>query len=180
VDWYLSSEGQQHIPELQRVALADPSEETDALLLGYAMEGIRLAGTFGLYRRAAVADTIKEDDGRELHIQAGDCVFVSSASASHEEAYFPEANTVNPRRPIDSYLLYSAGPQASLGHEVTHVALVELFRALFRRRGLKRVPGALGELKKIPTPGGNFVYMTEDWGGVSPFPCNMKVTWDNA
>lgn len=143
------------------------------------MEGVRLAGAFGTYRQAATADAIKEDDGREIRVEAGDRIFVSLVSAAREEAYFPEASTVNPRRPIESYIHYGAGPHACLGKEISQVALVELFRALFRKKGLKRVPGALGELKKIPGPDGFFVYMTEDWGGGSPFPTSMKITWDN-
>ncbi len=47
------------------------------------MEGIRLAGTFGSYREAAVADTIPEDDGREVSVKAGDRVFVSFVSPAH-------------------------------------------------------------------------------------------------
>ncbi|KAK9441774.1 heme peroxidase [Metarhizium brunneum] len=178
VDWYLSPEGQEYIPELQRLAVAESSPENDALLLGYAMEGVRLASAFGLFREAAETETIKEDDGREVHVKAGDRVFVSLASAAREEAYFPEANKVNPRRPIDTYMHYGAGPHSCLGREVSQVALVEMFRALFRKRGLKRVPGPLGELKKIPQPGGLYLYMTENWGGVSPFPTSMKISWD--
>lgn len=138
-----------------------------------------MAGTFGLYRQASTADVIIEDDGRQVRVEPGDRIFVSSATASREEAHFPEADKVNPRRPIDSYIHYGAGPHACLGKEISQVALVELFRALFRKKGLKRATGPLGELKKVPRPGGFFVYMTEDWGGVSPFPTSMKVTWDN-
>ena len=65
------------MPEVHKVATQPPSQESDALLLGYAMEGIRLAGTFGSYREVAAADTIKEDDGREVSVKPGDRVFVS-------------------------------------------------------------------------------------------------------
>jgi hypothetical protein len=40
------------------------------------MEGIRLAGTFGLYRGATSADVIN-DDGRTVEVNPGDSVFVS-------------------------------------------------------------------------------------------------------
>ena len=60
-----------------------------------------------------------------------------------------------------------------MGEEVAQISLVELFRALFRKRGLRRVPGPLGELKKVS--GG---YMSEDWGEVWPFPVSMKITWE--
>jgi hypothetical protein len=81
VDYYLG-EGKGHLLEIHRVACLQDSDETDALLLGYAMEGIRLAGTFGSYRGAAMADVVKEDDGREVHVQAGDRVFVSFVGLS--------------------------------------------------------------------------------------------------
>jgi cytochrome P450 len=158
--------------------VAIPGEETDSLLLGYVMEGVRMAGTFGLYRQVASADVIREDDGREVRVEAGDRVFVSFVSAAQQEAYFPDAKTINPRRPLDSYIHYGVGPHECLGRAISQVAVVELFRALFKRKGVRRVPGALGELKKIPRPGGFYIYMTEDWGGVSPFPTSMKITWD--
>jgi prostaglandin-endoperoxide synthase 1/linoleate 10R-lipoxygenase len=80
VDYYLSPKGQPYIADIHNVAIRQSSEQTDALLLGYAMEGIRLAGTFGSYREAAVADTILEDDRREVPVRPGDRVFVSFVS----------------------------------------------------------------------------------------------------
>lgn len=53
-----------------------------------------------------------------------------------------------------------------------------MFRAVFRRRNLRRAPGPQGELKKVPRPGGFVVYMREDWDSLWPFPISMKVLWD--
>lgn len=80
VDYYLSAPGSVHVPQINQIALSPPSKETDALLLGYAMEGIRLAGTFGSYREATQDDVIVEDDGREVSVRRGDRVFVSFVS----------------------------------------------------------------------------------------------------
>lgn len=85
---------------------------------------------------------------------------------------------VNPRRPLDKYIHYGAGPHTCLGRDISQVAIVELFRALFRRKNVRRVPGPQGELKKVPRPGGFFVYMFEDWSSYFPFPTTMKVMWD--
>lgn len=71
-----------HIPEMHRIASSPASAETDALLLGYCMEGIRLAGTFGSYRQAVSEDVIHEDDGRDVHVKSGDKVFVSFVSST--------------------------------------------------------------------------------------------------
>ncbi|KAM0345970.1 hypothetical protein ACHAPU_006024 [Fusarium lateritium] len=179
LDWYLSPAGEKYRPELHRIAALETGNETDTLLLGYAMEGIRMAGTFGLYREAAVADIIQEDDGRSVPVSPGDRVFVSFVSAAKDPSIFPDPETVNPRRPLDSYIHYGVGPHACLGRDISQVALTELFRVLFRKKGLRRVPGAQGELKKVPRPGGFYVYMTEDWGSIWPFPTSMKVTWDD-
>ncbi len=80
VDFYLSDKGAGHLPEIHRIANLPESAEADALLLGYAMEGVRLAGTFGSYREATVADTIREDDGMEVPVKPKDRVFVSFVS----------------------------------------------------------------------------------------------------
>ncbi|CAI4215599.1 unnamed protein product [Parascedosporium putredinis] len=124
------------------------SEDTDAVLLGYAMEGIRLAGNAGLDREATVHDVIVEADGREVPISPGDRVFTSS------------------------------GPDECLTLEATRVGITELFRALFRRRNVRRVPGPQGQLKKVARPDGTSAYLTEDWATFTPFPASMKVMWD--
>ncbi|KAL8369574.1 hypothetical protein RB595_000077 [Gaeumannomyces hyphopodioides] len=178
VDFYLADKNKHYVAEIHAVATQPSSPETDALLLGYAMEGIRMAGTFGAYREAAAADVIREDDGREVRVAPGDRVFVSFVDAAKDPARFPDPLVVDPRRPLEGYIHYGAGPHACLGREASQVALTELFRALFRRPNVRRVPGPQGELKKVPRPGGFFVYMREDWGGMWPFPCSMRIMWD--
>ncbi|KAL5627788.1 hypothetical protein BROUX41_002536 [Berkeleyomyces rouxiae] len=178
VDFYLSDEGKVHIPALYDLATSSPSEATDALLLGYAMEGIRLAGTFGAYREATVANTVIEDDGRQVRVKAGDRVFVSFVGAARDPNHFPNPNAVDPRRPLDSYIHYGKGPHACLGRGASQAAITELFRALFKRRNLRRVPGPQGMLKKVPRAGGFYVYVDENWSQMTPFPQTMKIMWD--
>lgn len=179
MDFYLSPEGQPYLEEIKRLAAQTPSEETDALLLGYAVEGIRMEGAAGLYRKASAVDTIVEADGRKVSVRPGDRIFVSLGGAAKDPKYFPEPDKVNPGRPLDAYIHYGAEPYAWLGRKVNQVALTELFRTIFRKKGLRRAAGPQGLLKKIPQPGGFSAYLTEDWGTVSPFPTSMKVTWDD-
>lgn len=91
VDYYLG-EGSGLLGELNRVACLPSSEETDALLLGYALEGVRLAGTFGSHREVVGGDKIFEDDGRVVEVSAGDRVFVSFVSFK-KPFPFPLLNT---------------------------------------------------------------------------------------
>jgi len=103
---------------------------------------------------------------------------LSQVSAARDPKHYPSPNEVNPRRPLDSYIFYGKGPHTCLGMEASQVAITELFRTVFRRKNLRRVPGPQGQLKKVPRPGGFYAYMTEDWGTFTPFPVSMKIMWD--
>lgn len=137
-----------------------------------------MSGARGFCRQAVTSDTIIEGNGEQVTVRPGDRIFVSCQRAMMDGERFPEPESVNPRRPLDSYLFFGAGPESCIGNEINRVALVEMFRAVFRKKGLRRVPGTCGELKKVSQPCGPPVYLTEDWGKTWPFPTSMKVTWD--
>ena len=78
LDYYLSDEGKQHLPDINRYAKMNTPEGDDKIL-HYAMEGIRLNGTFGSYRESTVATTIN-DGGHPVPVKPGDKVFCSFVS----------------------------------------------------------------------------------------------------
>ncbi|KAH0555974.1 hypothetical protein GP486_006081, partial [Trichoglossum hirsutum] len=168
LDFYLSDEGKAHLPEINRLAKLDTAE-ADEKLLHYAMEGIRMAGTFGLYREAAESMVIN-DNGRDVPVMAGDRVFVSFVSAARDPKVFPNPEKVLLDRPIESYLHYGAGPHTCLGGDISKVAITAMLKTVGRLDNLRRALGEQGQLKKIPRPGGFYIYMTEDHGGYFPFP----------
>ncbi|KAH8646783.1 linoleate diol synthase [Xylariales sp. PMI_506] len=178
VDFYLSPAGESHLPELNRLANRPASEETDSVLLGYCLEGIRLAGNFSSHKQAAADDVIVEEGGHEIHVKAQDKILVSFAAASRDESRFPNPEEVNARRPLNAYINFGFGPQACLGSDIAQVALTEMCRSLFKRKNLRRAAGAQGELKKIQRPGGMYAYMRDDRGSYWPFPCTMKICYD--
>ncbi|ROV90358.1 hypothetical protein VMCG_09739 [Cytospora schulzeri] len=178
VDFYLSPAGKEHLPEIQHHARQDASHQTNSLLLGYAMEAIRLAGYLGTYREAVVSDIIKQDNGKSVPVREGDRVFASFGPSAKDASLFPRPEIVNPNRPLETYSYYSLGPQTCLGPEVSQVALTEMFRAVFSKKNLRRAPGPQGELKKIPRRDGLTTYLTEDWSSISPVPTSMRVCWD--
>jgi hypothetical protein len=57
-------------------------------------------------------------------------------------------------------------------------AITAMWKVVGRLDNLRRAPGAQGQLKKIPRPGGFFIYMREDRGSYFPFPTTMKINWD--
>lgn len=76
MDFYLREENAHHLAEIQRLAKLD-TPEADHLIKKYAMEGTRLAGTFGLYRKVACDHIVVEDGQRRVELNRGDKVFVS-------------------------------------------------------------------------------------------------------
>jgi hypothetical protein len=56
-----------------------------------------------------------------------------------------------------------------------------MFRALFKRRGVRRAPGPQGELKRVVGVGEGSAaveYLRGDWGAKGEWPVTMKVCWD--
>ena len=163
-----------HLPMINKLAKTE-GPEADDKLLHYAMEGIRLNGTFGSSRQSTVSTTI-DDNGRPVNVKPGDKVFTSFVSANREAEFFPEPNTVKIDRPLENYIHYGLGPHACLGAEVSRVALTAMLRVVGRLDNLRRAPGPQGELKKIPRLGTFDVYMRADHGSYWPFPTS-KLTF---
>ncbi|KAK4120585.1 heme peroxidase [Parathielavia appendiculata] len=175
VDFYLSPRGAAHREAIQSLAAQPPSEQTDALLLGYALEGIRLSGSTKLHFQSAAANSVSAQDGTEIVVQPGDHVVVSSTPSDDD--------TVDPSRPRESHIYFAALPSSSFlagGREMSEAALTEMFRTLFKRRNVRRAPGPQGELKKVVGVRGEGVveYLREDWGAKGEWPVTMKVCWD--
>ena len=165
-----------HLPAINNWAKIEGAEADDKLL-HYALEGIRLNGTFGSYRQSTVSTTM-DDGGRPVKVKPGDKVFCNFVGANREAQFFPEPDTVRTDRPVDTYIQYGFGPDAFLGQEASRAALTAMLRVVGRLANLRRAPGPQGQLKKIPRPGGSHVYMRADHGSYSPFPTTMKVNWD--
>ncbi|KAK4156010.1 linoleate diol synthase [Chaetomidium leptoderma] len=174
VEFYLSPKGAPHLEVLHSLASQPPSEQTDAILLGYALEGVRLSGATKLHFHATTSDSLPTEDGTPISVQAGDRIAVSSIL---------DSETVDPSRARESYIHFAALPNSSLpaaGRETSEAALTEMFRALFRRRNVRRAPGPQGQLKRVVVAEGEggVEYLREDWGSKGQWPVTMKVCWD--
>jgi linoleate 10R-lipoxygenase len=94
-------------------------------------------------------------------------------SAARDPKVFPNPDEVRLDRPLESYLYYDEGPHTSLGGDASRVALTAMLRVVGRLDNLRRAPGPQGALKKIPHPGGSYVYMKEDHSGYVVYPTSM-------
>ena len=150
MDFYLAGEGKKHWPEIQRLARSnDPS--ADDKILRYAMEGIRLHGTFGSYR-SATSSCVLDDSGYSgsKQVKAGDKVFVSFVQANRDAEVFPDPLEVKLDRPLENYIHYGVGPHTCLGKEASQVGLTALVKTMAQVEGLRCAPGPQGNLKKVP------------------------------
>ncbi|TGZ79433.1 heme peroxidase [Ascodesmis nigricans] len=179
LDFYLQPENAVHLAEIQRLA-QETGVDNFELIKKYALEGARLAGTFGLYRRVE-RDSLHLSDGSygDLNLRKGDMVFVSFISASRDPDTFPDPMEIKLDRPEDSYIQYGVGPHTCLGKAANIVSLTTMLMMFGRLKGLRRAPGGQGVMKTLPKPGGFKVYMREDWSAVWPFPTSLKVRFDD-
>ncbi|KAF4310263.1 Cytochrome P450 [Botryosphaeria dothidea] len=180
MDFYLSPQGTQYLPEIRRLARLNTADADDQLL-HYCMEAIRLNGTFGSYRVAANRTTVVDGrgaDAKRISVEPGDKVFVSFVGAARDPVVFPDPDEVRLDRPLESYIHYGEGPHTCLGRDASRVALTAMLKVVGSLNNLRRAPGPKGQLKKIPRAGGFYVYMREDHGSYFPFPLTMQVCWD--
>lgn len=175
VAYYLAADQQQQLQEVQHIANLPSTKDSDARLLGYASEALRRSAGGGVVlggvREATVGDTVVEDGGARVAVHAGERVVVRLASQTTQE------------HSCNGGCFEFVQESCCFGRETYAVALTEMLRAVFCKGGkLRPTAGPQGELKRIVVwdedEGEGGGYMTEDWSGVSPLPCSMRVCWD--
>lgn len=177
LDFYLKEENAVHLAEIQRLAALDTDEAWETIKK-YALEGGRLAGTFGLYRRLDADSMVLEDGDRQVHLVKDDLVFVSFISASRDPVVFPDPLTIKLDRPEEAYIQYGDGSHQCLGKHANIIGLTTMLMEFGKLKNFRRAPGLPGVMKTIPKPGGFKIYMKEDWSGFWPFPTTMKIRFD--
>ena len=173
LDFYLSDQGALHWPAIAKLAQEDSSQAFDTLM-HYAMEGIRLNGTFGAHRLSTVEATIEDGANGKVHVAPGDRVFASFVGASRDPSHFPDPDNVKTDRPLESYVHYGMGDHTCLGREASRVALTAMLKTVAKLKNIRRAPGPQGQLKKVPQPGGFYVYMNSHNSSYFPFPTSKS------
>jgi linoleate 10R-lipoxygenase len=116
-----------------------------------------------------------DDIQRTVSVKPGDRIFCSFVSANRDPERFPDPLTVDPTRPLDSYIHYGMGMHQCLGMNASRVALTSMLKVVASLPGLRRAPGPQGQLKKVPRAGGFYVYLTENHGSYFPFPTSKLI-----
>jgi len=100
---------------------------------------------------------------------------LSQVGAARDPVIFPNPHEVDVTRPLDRYIHYGDGPHTCLGKDASMTALTAMWKVVGRLDNLRRARGPQGQLKKIPRPGGFFIYMREDNGSYFPFPTSELI-----
>lgn len=183
IEYYLVGNGQKHWPDIQKLA-EDDSEEAFEKLMHYLLEGSRLNGETGVLRSVARETTIT-DSGKTYKLSPGDKVFVNLRTASHDKEVFgPDPDEIDLTRPLDAYIHLGHGPHQCLGLPMTRVALTAMLKEVAKLKGLRPAKGPQGKVHKVAKKelGDKYpyhAYLTENWDGFWPFPCALKVNWDD-
>jgi hypothetical protein len=201
IEYFLVGDGKKHWPAIQALAQED-TEENFEKLMHYFLEGSRLNGETGVFRRAA-KDTSVTDGDHTFNVKAGEQVFVNLRSASHDaEVFGPNPDEIDLNRPLDAYVHLGHGPHQCLGLPMTRISLTTMLREVAKLPGLRPAKGPQGKVHKVAKNmlGKEYpyhAYLTENWDGYWPFPCGesmpriafighyadiviaLKVNWDD-
>jgi cytochrome P450 len=183
LEYYILGAGAKHWPAIQRLAHDDSPAAFDQLM-HYTLEAGRLNGETAVIRSVAHATSIVEN-GTTTALQPGDTVFVNLREASHDPAAFPNPDDVDISRPLDSYVHLGYGPHQCLGLPMARITLTTMLREVARLKNLRPAAGPQGRIHKVEkkmTGGGRFAYhayLTEMQDMYFPFPCSLKVCWDD-
>jgi cytochrome P450 len=191
IDW-LFSDGREYLPILHEIAVQD-TPEAEEKIMRYFLEFSRLHSETGVYRTVA-KETIIEDMDRRVKFNVGDTVAVNFRSASRDPNIFPDPETINLNRPIESYIHLGQGPHQCLGQPMTLVAMGAILKTLCRLPNLRPAPvwpGPVDSVKKVVkdfsalAPDVEFkpewmyhCYLLEDWDQYFPFPASLKICYD--
>ncbi|KAL5375464.1 hypothetical protein DPSP01_011163 [Paraphaeosphaeria sporulosa] len=180
IEYFLLGDGKKHWPEVQALA-AKEDDASFEKLSKYVLEAGRIAGETAVLREAA-KDASLTDGEMTVSVKKGDRLFVNLHAASLDPAKFPNPQTLDTSHTAESYIHLGAGPHACLGAPLAKVALTAMLKEVAKLKGLRPAAGAQGKVHSVEkTVGEGEVfhgYLTEVWDGYWPFPCALKVNWD--
>ena len=140
-------------------ALADD----DVLLAQHVFEALRFYPVNPIiYRRANRETWIAAGTLRARRVKRGAMVMASNLSAMFDAVELPAVNRFRTDRPWDAYMLWGFGMHTCFGDYLNRTTLPQVLKPLLKQKGLRRAPGAAGQI---------------DNGG-TPFPVHLHVAFD--
>ncbi|KAL5375215.1 hypothetical protein PMIN06_012255 [Paraphaeosphaeria minitans] len=182
IEYFLLGDGKKHWDDVQALA-AKEDDASFEKLSKYVLEAGRIAGETAVLREAA-KDALLTDGEKTVRVKKGDRLFVNLHAASLDPAKFPNPRTLDTSHPAESYIHLGAGPHACLGAPLAKVSLTAMLKEVAKLEGLRPAAGAQGKVHSVEKKVGEgqvfHGYLTEMWDGYWPFPCALKVNWNES
>lgn len=100
----------------------------------------------GIPRVARKHTTVTGPDGKELHIETGDQVWISMKELNMSPEIWKNPEQIDVHRKASAYTIFSVGMHNCLGSKNVNVAQPAMLREIMKLRNVRRAPGKSGEL----------------------------------
>ncbi|KAF7343790.1 Heme peroxidase [Mycena sanguinolenta] len=183
LDFYLDDERAQECQQI--IALVQQNTpDADNTLIAYIREGMRLNPQYcGLWRQCAVDASIPQGAGLDpINVKAGDRVWGSFKNAHINATDFPNPMQVDLTRPASAYATQNGtGFHVCPGVSLTELTMLEIVKAVFGLKNVRRAPGDAGRLAgftQLVNETETKVYITP-YGTTSAWPGSMNLVYDD-
>lgn len=190
LDYYMSDDGAEHLPEMKRLASLETPEAFNTLMK-YLFEGARIRNTTAVPRLVATDQTVEDnipclpdpkdstflrpipnpqqaETTRTVKLSRGSMVLVDLTVAAHDATAFPDPEKVRLDRDLDSYTFFGLGPHRCAGDKVVRITMTAVFKVLLQLDGLRRAEGGRGVFKSLPA---------SQWNGQAGRVAGEKPQW---
>jgi cytochrome P450 len=151
-------------PDALEDAQAAARADDDDAVRAYLFEAMRLAPQGpGLFRRARTDFEVAEGSGHATRIPAGDARLRRHQSAMLDDDVVDDPGEFRLGRPAHHHLHFGVGLHQCFGRFANAMQIPLIAKAVLRRPGLARAPGADGQLAKD-----------------GPFPQSLVLTFDGS
>ncbi|MCR5856684.1 cytochrome P450 [Mesorhizobium sp. J428] len=103
----------------------------------------------GPWRYASADLRIAEGTPREKVIPHKSTVMPATLSAMFDPDVVERPDEFDPERPKKTYMVYGHGIHVCIGIEVARVQIGECLRAIFAKKGVRRMPGRAGKMTRL-------------------------------
>ncbi len=125
----------------------------DAALAEHVFEALRFDPVNPvIYRRAVREATIARGTLRARRIPAGTMVLAANLSAMFDPVAVDDPESFRTDRPWGDYMLWGYGMHLCFGAQINRAVIPAMLKPLLRQKGLRRAPGAAGQVERAGTP----------------------------
>ena len=136
-------------PDALGMAMHAAREDNDDLLRRIVREAMRFDPLAPGLPREAVQDwTLAKGTRRAKRVRKGETILAAFASAMMDEGRVPEPDRFDPLRLDHEYIHFGHGLHECFGRHINAATLHLMLKPLLRCQGLRRAPGADGQLMK--------------------------------